>query len=142
MGKISISTYFQWHEALYLPHWNREANESDGLDNTIRMNLSILFEDMDMLREFFNKPILVHVAYRPDKYNKEIGGAPKSQHVQGLACDFEVKGLDCDVARKMINDADLLELHGLRMEDKPGSGWIHIDVMPTLAPGKHRYFVP
>lgn len=139
---LSISTYFQWKDALWLTQWNREATEADGLDNTIRMNLSILFEDMDMLREFFNRPIIVHVAYRPEAYNKLVKGASKSQHLQGLACDFHVQGLDCDVARKMIVDADLLELHGLRMEKLDGAPWIHIDVMPTLAPGKNRYFVP
>lgn len=135
----SISKYFTMREALWLPKWNREANESDGLDNNVLMNLSNLFEEMDLLREFFGRPIIVHVAYRPAEYNKLVKGAPKSAHLLGKAVDFHVAEMDCDVARQKILDANLLELHGLRMENLPGSSWIHID---TMAPGKNRYFSP
>lgn len=138
---MNISNHFTWKEALYLPQWNREANESDGLDNLIKENLVILFAQMDKLRDFFNKPIKVHVAYRPEAYNIEVKGAVNSAHRKGLACDFHVEGLDCDDARKMIVDAKLLELYTIRMENKPNTDWIHIDCYP-IGPSGKRFFIP
>jgi hypothetical protein len=134
-----ISKYFSLHEALFLPTWNREATATDGLDTTVWANLKNLFLTMDKVREFFDAPIIIHCAYRPFKYNEEIKGAIHSTHVNGRACDFHVEGLNCDKARQKILDADKLEEWFMRMEDKQGSDWIHLD---TAAPCPNRFFKP
>ena len=126
--KAKVSKYFSVKECLYLPTWSRMANESDGLDDIIKKNLQSLCHAMDEVREYFDKPITVHVTYRPDAYNKLIGGAPKSKHVQGMAMDFSIKGLTCDEVRKSFKDNNLLELWGMRCEDLPGSSWTHLDI--------------
>ena len=134
-----LSKHFSLKEALYLPSWNREATEADGLDDAVRANLKDLFSKLDSIREFFNKPIHVHVAFRPKAYNAQIGGAKNSAHLSGRAVDFHVQGIECDEARKMILDANMLEKLGLRMECLPGSAWIHLD---TAEPKPNRYFKP
>jgi len=136
---MSISKYFTWKEALWLPQWKREANASDGLNDEIRSNLEHLFNLMDLVREHFNAPIVVHVAHRPAEYNKLVKGAKNSAHLYGMAVDFHVKGLTCEAVRKTL--IPKLEELGMRMEDLPGSNWVHLD---TRAPAtkRPRFFKP
>jgi len=139
MDNKKISKYFTYKEALYLPKWGREANEEDGLTAIHRANLVVLFSKMDKIREFFDKPIIVHVAYRPEKYNTLIGGSKRSAHMEGKAVDFHIIGVSCDEARKKIIEANLLEDLDLRMEDIDGANWIHIDTAPVKY---KRFFKP
>lgn len=121
--------HFTWKEALYLPSWDRLANDQDGLDDEIFKNLMDLFHRMEKIRDFFQAPINVHVSFRPQAYNAQIGGAKNSAHMSGMAVDFDVVGISCDVAKTKIEDAGLLETLGMRMEDNPpGSNWIHLDI--------------
>jgi uncharacterized protein YcbK (DUF882 family) len=135
------SKYFSWEELLWLPTWGRCAEEKDGLNDDVRTQLVLLADKMDQVRDYFNAPINVHVAFRPPEYNKFIGGAPDSAHMYGMACDFDVKGLDCDSARDKIINAGLLASLSMRMEKRPGSNWIHLDFR-AVPEGGNRYFLP
>lgn len=134
-----ISKHFSWHEAIYLSQFIREATEADGLTQQVKDNLVVLFNKLDVIRDHFNKPIVIHVAFRSPEYNKMVKGAPNSAHLQGKAVDFHVVGLTCDEVRKSILDAKLLESLDMRMEDLPGSRWTHLDTAPVI---KNRYFKP
>lgn len=135
----AISKYFKVKEALWLPQWQRLANDKDGLNKNYQYNLIKLFETMDKVRETVKKPIIVHVAYRPPEYNALIGGATKSAHMTGQACDFHVLGMSCDEVRTLLLPE--LERLKIRMEDKPGSSWVHIDIK-AVVPGGVRFFKP
>lgn len=78
-----------------------------------------------------------HSVYRPYVYNKVIKGALHSYHVKGMACDFSVKGLSCDLVRAML-EPHLIDLD-IRMENKKGSNWVHIDRGKVI---KNRFFKP
>ena len=134
----NISTYFLWKEALWLSTWNRLGEEKDGLSDSIRANLTILFNKMDKIRDLAGLPIVVHCAWRPKEYNTQIGGATNSAHIQGMACDFSARSMICDDLRKLI--LPHLEKWNLRMEDNPGSNWVHIDYR-QVGPGG-RFFKP
>lgn len=137
-----VSKYFTWQEVLWLPSWRRCATEEDGLTEEIKANLAELCDRVDAIRKYFGKPIIVHSGFRPVAYNATIpGSAKKSMHTLGKALDFHVNGVNCDTARKRILDADLLELCELRMENLPGSGWIHLDIKPVKEGGV-RFFKP
>lgn len=137
--KIPGSKHFTWKEALWLPQWSRAA-EGAELTPEILETIERVASWMDTIREFFGKPINVHCWLRPDAYNALVGGAKSSVHRLGMAVDFDVVGLDCDTAKKMILDAGLLDSMQLRMEDIHGN-WVHLDDKP-LSPGGHRYFKP
>lgn len=47
---------------------------------------------LDMLRDIIGVPFTPNSAYRSVKRNKAIGGAPKSQHLEGRAFDIPIKG--------------------------------------------------
>lgn len=44
------------------------------------------------IRDHFGVAVTINSAYRTESYNKKIGGATKSQHVNGTAADIVVKG--------------------------------------------------
>lgn len=47
---------------------------------------------MDKIRQFVGKPIRITSGYRCAKLNQLIGGSKTSQHLKGLAIDFQVVG--------------------------------------------------
>jgi uncharacterized protein YcbK (DUF882 family) len=134
-----ISKHFSYKEALWLPSWNRAAIESDGLSQEILDNLIILFNKMDSIRDTMGMPIIVHCAYRPPAYNTLVHGAPNSAHLHGMACDFHVSGSTCDAVRQKILNENLLETLEMRMEDAPGTNWVHLDWAPVIS---NRFFKP
>lgn len=139
-----ISKYFTYHEALWLPSWSRMASELDGLDVQVLHRLKNLFHLMDSVREYFNAPIHVHCAYRPQDYNTLVNGAKASAHLadrdMAAAVDFDVKGMTCERAIARILNSNLLDTLKIRMENNgPNPAWIHLDTKPCA---KDRYFIP
>ena len=143
--KSQVSTHFSVGDCITLPTWGRLANEADGLTDTIKDNLVHLCANMEGVRAYLgNRPIQVHCTYRPEAYNKIIGGAPHSSHVIGMAMDFHVEGLSdnkgCDSIRLLLQHK--LQEFGIRMEDvseKSNRTWIHIDLSE---PHPNRFFKP
>lgn len=67
----------------------REFACHDGSDK-------ILIDDqlpqlLQEIRDYFGRPVTINSAYRNAAYNKRIGGASASQHVQGRAADIRVQ---------------------------------------------------
>ncbi len=129
-----ISKYFTWREALWLPLWNRQGNtEEDGFTPENKANLEHLFAKMDLVRELFGKPIIVHCAWRPFRYNQLVGGVNKSAHLakgKEAAVDFHVEDVPCLAAK--VDLLEHLENLELRMEDNGMfTEWIHLDTRIT-----------
>lgn len=165
MGQINwnepeclISSYFTVKDAIFLPRWNRLANDSDALDQNAKRGLIQLFQIMDKVRELVGVPIHSHVAFRSEEYNGLVGGAKYSAHLaQTLhlfnmdyfpaaidwSADLDGDGIDsaadCEAIRKLL----LPQLEGLslRMENNgPHGNWIHLDTKP-VPPGARRFFL-
>lgn len=134
----NLTKHFTWHEALWLPSWSREALPSDGLDEEIQTNLLSVFETLEVIRSLFmGKPVIIHSAYRPHLYNRQIGGALRSAHVDGLAVDFHIQSVGCGDVRKIL--LPHLSTLGVRMENNVGGNWIHIDKRDPVG---DRFFNP
>ena len=138
----SVSKYFKVREAIWLPSWGRLADGSDGLTTSVQQALTdFLSNFMDPVREFLGAPIHVHCCYRPPAYNQLVGGAPNSAHMalDGYAAiDFDI-GESCDLTRaKLLPE---LQPRKIRMENRPGSNWVHLDCKPII-PGGNRFFRP
>ena len=62
----------------------RYFKPTDNFGDPFKMNVSLIFA-LDRLREYVNKPIIIHCGYEErDK---------KSWHTEGLAVDLHIKGL-------------------------------------------------
>ncbi len=89
-------------------------------------------------------PLKVRSGYRPAEINARIAGAaPKSKHIECLACDFaDPSGA---LALYCLDNLDILEKCGLYMEhpdytDKGEDSWVHLQCVPP-ASGR-RVFKP
>lgn len=90
-----------------------------------------LAREFEAIREALGVPLLVLSAYRTPEWNRRIGGAAKSQHLQGRALDLvPVKGTTvaqlykAALARAQAPGSKLRGLGKYR-------GFVHIDVRPT-----------
>jgi hypothetical protein len=102
-----------------------------GLDNTpptkVKDNLERLAFFLEQVRKLFNKPILISSGYRSREVNESVGGSKTSQHCEGCAVDFNVKGMSPDAVVRAIVDNDvpydqvILEFNS----------WVHISI-PTV----------
>lgn len=69
------------------------------IDNTkvpeyVKNNIKeMVYQVLQPLRDYIEKPITINSGYRCLKLNAAIGGVPTSQHVQGQAVDIEVDGM-------------------------------------------------
>lgn len=84
-----------------------------GLDNTpppeLVPNLRLLARGLDRVRRLLGHPLVISSGYRSSALNAIVGGAPRSQHVQGLAADFTCPGFGppLEVARA-IRDSPIV----------------------------------
>lgn len=87
-------------------------------------NLAV--EVLEPVRERFGQ-FKVTSAYRSKEVNQAVSGNPNSQHMQGLAADFEIGGSDnYEIAKWIMNSLDfdqlILEHY---VPGNPDSGWVH-----------------
>lgn len=133
-GDTRVTPNFTVKECLWLPRWNRlHTPTKDEQDNLVR-----LCKLMEQIRTILgNRTLTIHCMIRPQEYNTLIGGAKKSAHLKGLACDFSIKGEDCDKIRQTLL-SHLVRLN-CRMEDLPAANWVHVDLAPIMTT---RFFKP
>lgn len=96
----------------------------------VESRLRPLCEALEILRsDLGGKPILIDSGFRTETYNRRIGGARLSQHVQGRAADIRVAKTDPSMviaAALELYDAGKLEIGGLG--EYPT--FTHVDVRP------------
>lgn len=100
-------------------HFSRgEFRSSDGahFPYEVKQNLQVLAEQLEVLREHFQKPITINSGYRSPKWNAKVGGAENSQHLLGKAADIVIEGVSPDevadaidflIENKMMNQGGL-----------------------------------
>jgi hypothetical protein len=99
--------------------------------------LRLLCEALEVLREELGgRPVHVVSGYRPENYNRAIGGARRSQHIEGRAADVIVDGVDAGVVHDTavrLAKAGRMRIGGLGRYPT----FTHVDVRdvpPTGAP--------
>lgn len=80
-----------------------------------------LVHKLETLRMKLRRPIRVTSGYRCPGHNNSVGGAAKSQHVQGRAADIQVDGL---TVRELAAAARAVGF-GFVLEEPT---WVHVDV--------------
>jgi hypothetical protein len=143
-----ITEHFTVGEALYLPTFKIYHKPGDEE----KANIVNLFTQLELVRTSLgDHPINILCCIRPvavncdnpafwgRNYNQLVGGALGSAHIVGMAADFTVSTITCDEVRSLV----VPELNDLQMrcENKPGSGWVHLDIRDPGPSGK-RFFLP
>jgi hypothetical protein len=99
-----------------------------GVDNTpsekVKDNLLRLAFFLEQVRKVFNKPFLISSGYRSREVNESVGGSKTSQHCEGCAADFNVKGMSPNAVVRAIVDANIPYDQVILEFDE----WVHISV--------------
>lgn len=106
----------------------REFACKDG-SNTIFV-CEELVQLLQNIRDHFNRPVTITSAYRTLTHNKKVGGSPKSQHLYGMAADFQVEGVAPETVAAYAETL-LPNTGGIGTYPKKAGrahGWVHIDV--------------
>lgn len=69
----------------------KEFRCKDGSDR-ILIDTDFVTNKLQKIREHFDAPVTINSAYRTESYNKKVGGAKSSYHMNGQAFDIVVKG--------------------------------------------------
>lgn len=72
-----------------------EFQSKDGAKTPpdIVINLRELAKNLQVIRDYVNKPITILSGYRSPAHNAKVGGAKFSQHLRGKAADIKIQGL-------------------------------------------------
>jgi len=106
-----------------------EFESKDGAEMSLEVleNITVLCENLQVLREKIDKPITVTSGYRSPSHNKKIGGAKNSFHVRGMAADIKAEGF---TPKELIDVIEELIEEGLMVPGGIGeySSWVHYDI--------------
>lgn len=111
-------------------HFDREEFRSkDGahFPYEVQQNLPILAEQLEVLREHFQKPITINSGYRSPKHNQKVKGSKDSQHLLGKAADIVIDGITPDEVADAIEfliDNKMMKQGGLGRYDS----FTHYDI--------------
>ncbi len=112
LGESQVSAHFKV----------KEFACGDGSD--IVLIDSDLVNVLEVIRHYFDKPIIITSAYRTDTHNKKVGGSVNSQHVLGKAADIVIVGVSpkdiAAVAEYILDGKGGIGLY-------PSKGFVHID---------------
>jgi uncharacterized protein YcbK (DUF882 family) len=90
-----------------------------------------LCQTLEVIRAELGKPIRITSGYRDPAYNRAIGGARASQHMEGRAADIVVKGVPAkkvhDTVLRLYQEGKLPHLRGLGAYNS----FTHVDVRPA-----------
>lgn len=87
----------------------------------------------------FKPPRVFTCTYRSPEHNARVGGAKKSSHLTGCACD--IADADGKLAEYIMTNPELLEECDLYMENpEKTKGWVHLTSIPPKS--GRRIFKP
>lgn len=117
----------------------RDIQYKSEYTKDISDNLDKLLDALNIVRKAYGQPLVVSSGWRPVAINSSVGGAKKSNHTLGLACDF--KDHDRRFKDWCLANLDILAKAGLYMEDPDSTPtWVHLQ-LKAPASGK-RVFKP
>jgi len=135
-GKVGKYTYRVLYDALYgdepIPddeeikteHFNLSEFISPadkdavkyGLSDEVKENLLDLMRRLEKIRSAIgDKGIIIRSGYRSPTYNKSVGGASRSQHMFGRACDMYIENREiscCSLAKLLWANVSFKALFG------------------------------
>ena len=119
---MRLSPNFSLSELVY-----SETAEKQGIDNTpppeILENLKRLAAGLEAVRALLGAPLGISSGYRCAALNEAVGGSGASQHLQGLAVDF-----DCPAFGTPLEIARAIQQSGLEFDQciLEYGRWVHL----------------
>lgn len=105
-----------------------ELEFSDPVPPELVANAVELLQNLQVIRDHFQKPIVIISGYRSPARNEAVGGAKKSQHMEAKAADIKISGVPTE---EIYNRIDKLMAQGKIKTGGlglyVGSGFVHYD---------------
>lgn len=106
-----------------------------GIDNTPNIEqidnlLNLIFYCLQPIRDKLKKPMIITSGFRNPQVNFLAGGKANSQHLEGKAVDFIVKGMSITQVVNFINSSGVEYDQLINEHNK----WVHI----SFNKGKNR----
>jgi len=91
---------------------------------------SRLLDGLEKLRSLAGVPVRVHAGYRCPRHNRELGGVPHSEHLEGLAADVSLPGLSLQRMYELALEVPQFAEGGIGVYD---GNFLHVDVRDRRA---------
>ena len=106
------------HSDLAIQNNINNMPDINALDNM----LELIFHCLQPIRNLIKKPIIITSGFRNQQINFLAGGALSSQHKEGKAADFIIKGMTPKQIIEIIKNSDIEYDQMINEYDK----WVHI----------------
>jgi uncharacterized protein YcbK (DUF882 family) len=90
-------------------------------------NILALAKELQKLRDYYKKPIIINSGWRTEEHNKEVGGAKNSMHLKGLAADVRPP-YGVNVKEFYVKARELTNFKGYGI----GQNFLHCDLRSKL----------
>ena len=128
-----------------------EAASRLGLDNipeseAIIANIKKTCGALELVRAYYNKPLIVLSCHRSPEVNQAVGGSKSSAHMKGLAADFRIPGTPnieiCSAISALGIDFDQI------IYEFGEPGWVHLglsdnprgQILSAVKEGSHTVY--
>jgi len=99
-----------------------DCHDGTAVPGELLGKLCYLVENLQVLRDLFERPIVIISGYRTERWNFIKNGAPQSLHLTAQAADIRVVGATIvDLHQAALHHA---AFHGIGLYDS----WVHVDV--------------
>lgn len=106
-----------------------ELEFSDQVPPELIANAVELLQNLQVIRDHFQKPIIIISGYRSPTRNEAVGGAKKSQHMEAKAADIKINGIPTQELYSRIDklmSQGKIKAGGLGFY--PDQGFVHYDI--------------
>jgi uncharacterized protein YcbK (DUF882 family) len=106
-----------------------ELEFSDQVPPELISNAVELLQNLQVIRDHFQKPIIIISGYRSPTRNEAVGGAKKSQHMEAKAADIKINGIPTEELFSRIDklmSQGKIKVGGLGFY--PDQGFVHYDI--------------
>ena len=111
-----------------------ELEFSDSVPPDLIANAVELLQNLQVIRDHFQKPVTIISGYRSPARNESVGGAKKSQHMEAKAADIKIAGVPTEEIYNRIDKLmaqGKIKVGGLGLY--VGSGFVHYDTRGVKA---------
>ncbi len=132
---MNLSRFFTLEELTFSNTAKAEGINNQPPATEIESLRALCTAVLDPLREAVGRPIKVTSGYRGPALNRRVGGATKSQHLNGQAADIQAPGLPVVELFKAVIRLGL-PFDQIIYEVKGASKWVHVSHNPGANAGE------